>query len=59
MVSAGVASAPQTAPRRVKIEVHADKRQGVWHSIWNFFGADEPNYTYAPNGKKLLRELRG
>jgi len=26
-------------------------------SIWNYFGYDEPNYTYAPNGKKLLGEL--
>jgi len=25
--------------------------------IWNYFGYDEPNYTYAPNGKKLLTEL--
>jgi xylan 1,4-beta-xylosidase len=25
--------------------------------IWNYFGYDEPNYTYAPNGKKLLGEL--
>ena len=25
--------------------------------LWNYFGYDEPNYTYAPNGKKLLTEL--
>ncbi len=25
--------------------------------IWNYFGYDEPNYTYTPNGKKLLGEL--
>ncbi|HKV62738.1 MAG TPA: hypothetical protein VJO16_12540 [Candidatus Acidoferrum sp.] len=25
--------------------------------IWNYFGYDEPNYTYAPNGSKLLGEL--
>ena len=25
--------------------------------VWNYFGYDEPNYTYAPNGKKLLGEL--
>ncbi len=25
--------------------------------VWNYFGYDEPNYTYAPNGKKLLSEL--
>lgn len=25
--------------------------------IWAYFGYDEPNYTYQPNGKKLLSEL--
>ena len=25
--------------------------------MWAFFGYDEPNYTYTPNGKKLLTEL--
>ena len=25
--------------------------------MFNYFGADEPNYTYAPNGRKLLSEL--
>jgi xylan 1,4-beta-xylosidase len=27
--------------------------------VWNFFGFDEPNYAYAPNGKKLLHEISG
>jgi xylan 1,4-beta-xylosidase len=27
------------------------------HPIWNYWGYDEPNYTYAPNGKKLLAEF--
>ena len=30
---------------------------GSTPSIWNYFGYDEPNYGYAPNGKKLLNEL--
>jgi xylan 1,4-beta-xylosidase len=30
---------------------------GPYVPIWNFFGADEPNYLYALNGKKLLGEL--
>lgn len=25
--------------------------------VWNYFGYDEPNYTYAPNGRRLLGEL--
>ena len=37
--------------------MHADRAQGAWQSIWNFWGYDEPNYTYATNGKKLLREF--
>ena len=39
------------------ISVHADQSDGRLAPIWSFFGYDEPNYTYAPNGKKLLAEL--
>jgi xylan 1,4-beta-xylosidase len=46
----------QTAPN-VNIHVHADQSDGPLPPIWNYFGYDEPNYTYAPNGKKLLGEL--
>jgi xylan 1,4-beta-xylosidase len=52
----GAARSPSDAST-VKVEVHTDQRQGAWHSIWNFWGYDEPNYTYAANGKKLLREF--
>jgi xylan 1,4-beta-xylosidase len=41
----------------VTIRVHADQPYGKLPPIWNFWGYDEPNYTYAANGKKLLREL--
>ena len=44
-------------PRDVTITVYADRRLGKYTPNWNFFGADEANYIYAPNGKKLLREL--
>ncbi|HUE43422.1 MAG TPA: hypothetical protein VMP12_07640, partial [Candidatus Sulfotelmatobacter sp.] len=47
----------QAEATTVKIEVHADRAQGAWQPIWNFWGYDEPNYTYAANGKKLLREF--
>jgi xylan 1,4-beta-xylosidase len=47
----------QSDPATVKIEVHTDRPQGAWQSIWNFWGYDEPNYTYAANGKNLLREF--
>jgi xylan 1,4-beta-xylosidase len=46
----------QTAPD-VIIQVHVDQSDGPLPPIWNYFGYDEPNYTYAPNGKKLLAEL--
>ena len=42
---------------RVQIRVHAAQPTGPYTPIWNYFGADEPNYLYAPNGKKLLAEL--
>jgi len=41
----------------VHVEVLADQPDGPLAPIWNFFGYDEPNYTYAGNGKKLLGEL--
>jgi xylan 1,4-beta-xylosidase len=47
----------QQSPETVKIQVKADQSQGAFSPIWNYFGYDEPNYTYAPNGKKLLGEL--
>jgi xylan 1,4-beta-xylosidase len=48
---------PQQAPERTHIQVRADQSTGPIAPIWNFFGYDEPNYTYAPNGKKLIGEL--
>src|SRR5579863_2657626 len=48
-------AAPADSP--VTISVHAARAIAPSQPIWNFFGADEPNYTYAPNGKKLLGEL--
>lgn len=45
------------APEVVSVEVHANRPTGPYKPIWNFFGADEPNYLYAPHGQKLLREL--
>ena len=44
-------------PEPILVEVHADRSTGVYKPIWNFFGADEPNFTYARNGQKLLDEL--
>jgi xylan 1,4-beta-xylosidase len=52
----GRSAVQQTEPT-VNIQVHADQSDGPLPRIWNYFGYDEPNYTYAPNGKKLLGEL--
>jgi xylan 1,4-beta-xylosidase len=41
----------------VTVRVAVDKPMGALVRPWTFFGYDEPNYTYTPNGKKLLREL--
>jgi len=50
---------PGSPSARVLIKVHANQPTGAYSPIWNFFGADEPNYLYAPNGGKLLGELSG
>src|SRR5439155_14562859 len=46
----------QQAP--VRMQVDAEVSEGQLRPVWSYFGYDEPNYTYAGNGKKLLRELR-
>jgi xylan 1,4-beta-xylosidase len=46
---------PQTD--RVTVHVDANARVGPMTPMWAMFGYDEPNYTYAANGKKLLGEL--
>jgi xylan 1,4-beta-xylosidase len=52
-----VFSSLQQAPESVMIHVRADQSAGGLRPIWNYFGYDEPNYSYAPRGKKLLGEL--
>ena len=54
-VRAQADAAPGPVP--VTISVHAAQPTGPYTPIWNYFGADEPNYLYAPNGRKLLSEL--
>src|SRR5690349_5902216 len=41
----------------VSIRVDASQPKGELHPIWRFFGADEPNYAYMKDGKKLIGEL--
>ena len=42
---------------RVAIDVDTGTTLGPMAPIWAWFGHDEPNYTYTPNGRKLLSEL--
>ena len=41
----------------VSIEVDAVNTMGPLRRIWRFFGADEPNYAYMKDGKKLIQQL--
>ena len=41
----------------VTIQVDAAKPVGEMKPIWRFFGADEPNYAYMKDGRKLLAQL--
>lgn len=60
-LSAGVSlSAQPAAPATsfpVAITVEANRPLGELRPIWRFFGADEPNYAYMKDGRKLLGEL--
>ena len=49
--------AQATDVARAEIHVDWSAKSGPFRPAWSWFGYDEPNYTYAPNGKKLLKEL--
>jgi xylan 1,4-beta-xylosidase len=51
------AAGTQQTAQSVNIHVALDQKQGSFPRIWNYFGYDEPNYTYAKNGEKLLHEI--
>jgi xylan 1,4-beta-xylosidase len=50
-------AAGSVAQPPVHIRVDLGASRGAWNPAWTFFGYDEPNYTYAKNGRKLLSEL--
>jgi xylan 1,4-beta-xylosidase len=41
----------------VVIQVDAGRSLDPLLPLWNYFGYDEPNYTYAPHGQELISEL--
>ncbi|HTP85345.1 MAG TPA: hypothetical protein VMJ34_00280 [Bryobacteraceae bacterium] len=48
---------PLLAAQPVTIHVDASKVTGPWRPVWSYFGYDEPNYTTAKYGRKLIGEL--
>lgn len=49
--------AQDNAGSKVSIQIDASARRGPLTTMWAFYGHDEPNYTYMPDGRKLLAEL--
>src|SRR5580765_3224402 len=52
------AGASRTQNDVVTIRVDTAVSKGPMYPFWAWFGHDEPNYTYTPNGQKLLSALR-
>jgi xylan 1,4-beta-xylosidase len=50
-------SVPAATSFRVSIRVDAGRSLGPLRPVWRFFGADEPNYAYLPDGERLIGEL--
>jgi len=50
-------AAAALAQNPVTIRVNAAQALGPLQPIYGYFGYDEPNYTYAKNGRKLVGEL--
>src|SRR5262252_2991481 len=57
VAAAVVSAAPQSPPASIAIHVDAKTTRGPLRPIWAFFGNDEPNYAYAPDGERLIGEL--
>lgn len=57
LAAADPGAASADAPFPVAIRVDATQTQGALKPIWRFFGADEPNYAYLKDGRKLVGEL--
>lgn len=47
------------AQETVSIVIAASGPRQPLPRVWRYFGYDEPNYTYAMNGRKLMTELAG
>jgi xylan 1,4-beta-xylosidase len=58
-VRAGAVASQDTEPTSFPVSIHVDagKTLGPLRPVWRFFGADEPNYAYLPDGERLISEL--
>ena len=45
------------AQEKTTVRVDAESNLGAFAPVYRYFGYDEPNYTYQPNGRKLIAEL--
>src|SRR5690348_11723500 len=50
-------AAGMAAQNAVRIQVNGAQATGRFNLISRYFGYDEPNYTYAKYGRKLIGEL--
>jgi xylan 1,4-beta-xylosidase len=57
-LSVVVAAGQSQPPEPVTIRVDTAKTIGPMYPFWAWFGHDEPNYTYTPNGHELLSQLQ-
>jgi xylan 1,4-beta-xylosidase len=58
LIAVAQLSCSQNKPiEKTIINVDFNKNVGEMYPFWAFFGADEPNYAYMKDGKKLLSEL--
>jgi len=52
-----LAAAAALGQEQISIRIDASQPIAPLKPIYSYFGYDEPNYTYSPNGTKLVKEL--
>ena len=58
LAGVGLAAVQPLANQPVTIRVDTAVTVGPMYPFWAWFGHDEPNYTYTPNGTALLSQLQ-
>jgi xylan 1,4-beta-xylosidase len=58
MAVLGLAAGRAPQGDSVTIRIDTAAKVGPMYPFWAWFGHDEPNYTYTPNGTKLLSQLQ-